>query len=88
MAKNAENAVKKQETNFFGKAVNWFKNIGTYLKEVFAETKKLTWPTKKELINYTIAVIAFVALMALVIWVLDLIFSNAISALAKIKIGG
>lgn len=88
MAKNVEKAVKKQEANFFGKAVNWFKNIGTYFKEVFSETKKLTWPTKKELINYTIAVIAFVAFMALLIWVLDLIFSNAISALAKIKIGG
>lgn len=88
MAKNAETAVKKQETGFFGKVVNWFKGIGTYVKEVFAETKKLTWPTRKELINYTIAVIAFVALMALLIWVLDLIFSNAISALASIKLGG
>lgn len=88
MAKNAEKALKKQETNFFRKVGLWFKNIGTYFKDVFSETKKLTWPTKKELINYTIAVIVFVAFMALLIWVLDLIFSNGISLLAGIKIGG
>ncbi|MBQ3938779.1 MAG: preprotein translocase subunit SecE [Clostridia bacterium] len=69
------------------KKPNIFKRIGTYLKEVFSETKKLTWPSKKEIIQYTLAVIAFVGLMALIMWVLDLAFSNGVSALANIKIG-
>lgn len=80
-------AVKKSGPNFFQKVGGFFKKIGTYFKEVFSETKKLTWPSKKEVINYTLAVIGFVALMALIMWVLDLAFSNAMSALAKIKIG-
>ena len=82
MAKN-ENAEKKSGT----KKPNIFKRIGTYFKEVFSETKKLTWPSKKEVIQYTLAVIAFVGLMALIMWVLDLAFSNGVSALASIKIG-
>lgn len=65
----------------------FFKRIGNYFKEVFSETKKLTWPTRKEVINYTLAVIGFVALMALIMWLLDLAFSNGVSALASIKIG-
>ncbi|MBO4878757.1 MAG: preprotein translocase subunit SecE [Clostridia bacterium] len=76
-----------KKTGFFSKIGGFFKKIGTFFKEVFSETKKLTWPTKKEVINYTIAVIAFVALMALIMWLLDLAFSNGVNALAGIKIG-
>ncbi|MBQ7061599.1 MAG: preprotein translocase subunit SecE [Clostridia bacterium] len=79
---------KKAKVGFFQKIGNFFKNIGTYFKEVFSETKKLTWPSRKEVISYTLAVIGFVALMALFMWVLDLAFSNGVSALASIKIGG
>lgn len=46
-----------------------------YFKEVVGEVKKLTWPTRKELVNYTLTVIAFVLAMATVIGVLDVIFS-------------
>ena len=84
MAKNAENAVKKQETNFFGKAVNWFKNIGTYLKEVFAETKKLTWPTKKELINYSVVVFVFMIVMGVIIGVIDFAAGELVNLIVKL----
>ena len=79
---------KKEKVGFFKKIGNFFKKIGTYFKDVFSETKKLTWPSRKEVIQYTLAVIGFVALMALIMWVLDLAFSNGVSALASIKIGG
>ena len=46
-----------------------------YLREVTGEIKKLTWPTRKELVNYTLTVIAFVVAMAAIIGVLDLLFS-------------
>lgn len=77
--------VKKDNAN---KKDNWFaktgKALAKYFKEVTGEVKKLSWPTKKELINYTLAVIAFVALMAVIMWVLDLGFSNGIKLLASI----
>ena len=87
MAKNTPAKPKENKPNIFARIGRWFKNIGTYIKDVFSETKKLSWPSKKEVINYTLAVIGFVALMALIIWVLDLAFSKGIQALASIKIG-
>lgn len=77
----ANNETKKK-TGFFEKIGNFFKGIGKYFKEVFAEVKKLTWPTKKELINYTIAVIVFCALMAIIIGLLDLAFGSGFNFLA------
>lgn len=83
-----DNANKKDKANFFVKIGRWFaktgKALAKYFKEVTGEVKKLSWPTKKELINYTLAVIAFVALMAVIMWVLDLGFSNGIKLLASI----
>ena len=49
-----------------------------YLKGVRAELKKVNWPTKKELTNYTVVVLATTFAMALVIWGLDLIFQNLV----------
>ena len=76
---NKEDAKK---VGFFGKIANFFKGIGKYFKEVWAEVKQLTWPTKKELINYCLAVIAFCALMAIIIGLLDFAFGTAFHALA------
>ena len=45
--------------------------IRKYFKEVGGELKKVTWPTKKELINYTGVVIVFVLVFAVVIGAMD-----------------
>ncbi len=76
------NNEKKEKVSFFRKIGNFFKGIGKYFKEVWAEVKQLTWPTRKELINYCLAVIAFCALMAIIIGLLDLAFGSAFQALA------
>lgn len=44
-----------------------------------AELKKVTWPTRKDLINYTAIVLAFMVLMAVVVGVLDIGASQLIS---------
>ena len=36
-----------------------------------AELKKVIWPTKKELINYTSVVIVMCVVVALVVWIVD-----------------
>lgn len=77
-------AVKGEKPGFFKKIGMFFSKIGKYFKEVIAEVSKLSWPTKKEIVNYTLAVIGFVALMALIMWVLDLGFSEGVKALASI----
>lgn len=36
-----------------------------------AELKKVIWPTRKELINYTTVVIVMCVVVALVVWIID-----------------
>ncbi len=55
-----------------------------YLKEVAGEVKKLSWPTFKDLLSRTGAVVTFVAAMAVLIGVLDLLFSQGIKLIALI----
>ena len=48
------------------------------------EVKKLSWPTKKEIVSYTLTVIAFILLMAVVIYALDLVFGEGLGLLASL----
>ena len=50
-------------------------SITTFLSETKVELKKVTWPTKQELIANTIVVIIAVVLCAALIWIIDSIFS-------------
>ena len=48
--------------------------VVTFFKEVKSELKKVVWPSKKQLINNTLIVIAAVLIIGVVIWVFDAIF--------------
>lgn len=62
MAKN-EKDVKKQKNS-------------SYFKEMKAELKKVVWPTPKELFDNTVAVIAFVLIIAIIVFVSDICFDS------------
>ena len=70
----AQNEAKKP--NFFKRVWNWLKNlfvtIGKAFYNMFHEMKKVTWPTKKHLINYSLVVLAFMVLMGIIIGLFDL----------------
>ena len=57
--------------------------IKNYFKGVKAELKKVNWPSKKELTNYTVVVLATCTVMTIVIWGLDLIFENVIKLIVS-----
>ena len=69
---NNANAVKPSEGNRF---VNWCKNLGpnlvTSFREMAAELKKVAWPSKKEMLNYTLVVLGFMVVMGIVIQLID-----------------
>jgi len=44
-------------------------------KQVTEELKKVKWPTKKEMMKYTLAVIIFISIFGLYFFGLDAIFS-------------
>ncbi|MGJ0848677.1 preprotein translocase subunit SecE [Tissierella praeacuta DSM 18095] len=52
--------------------------MSTYFRGVKAEMKKVIWPGKKELINYTGVVIMISAIIAIVVWVLDLLIHGVL----------
>ena len=64
MAKKEEKAVKEN------------KNKKSFFKGFKAELKKVSWPTPKQLVNNTIAVITIVLITALIVFVLDLAFES------------
>lgn len=52
--------------------------MSTYFRGVRAEMKKVIWPSRKELINYTGVVIMISALVAIIVWVLDLVIHGGL----------
>lgn len=47
------------------------KQFHAYAQESIAETRKVVWPTRKETIQTTAIVFAFVVVMALFLWAVD-----------------
>jgi preprotein translocase subunit SecE len=58
-----------------GAAVAWFtvpgREFAVFAGEAIAEVKKVVWPTRKETIQTTAAVFAFVLVMAVFLWLSD-----------------
>jgi preprotein translocase subunit SecE len=49
-----------------------------FLKEVRQELKKVNWPTRREMIAYTVVVLAAVVVLTSLVFGLDLGFSKAV----------
>lgn len=49
--------------------------VSGYFKGVWAELKKVHWPTRKELVTYTGVVIVSVIIVAVALWIVDSVFS-------------
>jgi len=58
-----------------GAAVSWFTEPGrrfyAFSQEAATETKKVVWPSRKETVQTTGIVFAFVLVMAIVLWTTD-----------------
>ena len=84
MSENKE--VKK--VGFFTRAVNFCKALPTRISNAFknmaAELKKVAWPSKKDLINYSIVVIGFVVVLAVIVGVLDTASSFVVKQLIEL----
>lgn len=54
-----------------------FKSIATYCKESYGElVHKVTWPTRKELINSAVIVLSASIVIAIVVWLMDMVFDK------------
>jgi len=55
-----------------------------YAQESVAETKKVVWPSRKETVQTTGVVLAFVVVMAVFLWIVDALLALAV----KFLLGG
>ncbi|MDP4690215.1 MAG: preprotein translocase subunit SecE [Candidatus Nanopelagicales bacterium] len=55
-----------------------FGRLALFLRQVVAELRKVIWPTRKELVTYTIVVIVFVAVMAAIVAAYDFVFTRGV----------
>ena len=74
MAKEAKNKEKKMKDNTSKK--NSKKKKKNFFKSVKAELKKVIWPTPKQLLNNTLAVIVSVVIVGVIVFLLDLCFEK------------
>lgn len=58
--------------------------IRTYVTEVKAESKKVTWPTKKEVRDTTIVVIIAVFIFGIYLYLVDLVLLTVLDRLMKV----
>ena len=57
--------------------------IFNYIKKVYIEMRKVTWPTRTDLTNSTIVVIVISAIVAVIIFVLDSIFAGVLGLILR-----
>lgn len=76
MAKSIAARTADSDENGVEKTPGFFGRIFQFLREVIAELKKVTTPTGKELVQYVIIVLLFVAFMLLLISGLDYLFGQ------------
>jgi preprotein translocase subunit SecE len=53
-------------------------SIRQFLKEVRQELKKVAWPSRKELVGYTVVVLVAVVFLTSLVFLMDLAFSKAV----------
>jgi len=61
------------------------KRMKQFISEVVAEMKKVSWPSREELIGSTVVVFAVVAILSLYIGVLDVVINKVLEIVVTRK---
>ena len=81
-------AAKKEKNNAPAKKAVDFKAIGAKVKKFFkdfkGEWKKVTWPSKKTVLNHSLVVIVVVAVVGVVLFAMDTGLSSIIDGLVSL----
>ena len=64
-----------------GKLKEQWIRLKTFFQDVWAELKKTTWPSRKEVRNTTIVVVAFVLVCAAYLYVVDIVLQSGMEKL-------
>lgn len=67
----AKQTAGTQKQNFIGKSIQ-------FLREVKAELKKVTWPSRKQTVGSTIVVVILVMIVSTFLWLVDSFLANIV----------
>ena len=62
------------------KRPGWPSRVALFNRQVVSELRKVIWPTRNELVTYTIVAIVFVSAMVAFVGLLDYLFTKAVFA--------
>lgn len=57
-----------------------------FIREVGSELQKVSWPTRQEVVSYSVVVIVSVVVIATIIFAMDYVFTKAVLALFGVKV--
>ncbi len=60
------------------------RKITKFFRDVIRELKKVTWPTRKALLSYTLVVIVTLIIFAIILGIFDFIFLQVVDLLLSI----
>jgi preprotein translocase subunit SecE len=69
--------------NFFKRIASSFVNFGNFMKDVRSELRKVTWPTKQDIISSTTVVIVCSILIGVYLWLNDFVFSKLLALIIR-----
>ena len=67
-----------KESTALSKPKQWWLSTREFFRDTNAEMRKVTWPTKNEVVGTTVVVIIATLVFALFLWACDLLFFRAI----------
>lgn len=69
---------KQKRTGFFGRIIQWF-------ADVRMELRRVIWPSRQELKNYSVGVIITLIVLGIVIWLIDMGLVSLLSLFAGLR---
>lgn len=76
------NTKKEKKDNFFKRTG---RKIAGFFKGIYAELKKVTWPTKRDVIIGTLSVLAFCLVVGAIIWLADFGLDSLMRFITRFK---
>ena len=72
---------KEKKPNFFKKVGN---AVAGFFKGIVSEIKKVTWPTKKQVVSNTLSVLTFCLVVGVIIWLSDFGLDALMSLISRL----
>ena len=72
---------EEKETSLVARPKEWVASTREFFRDTNAEMKKVTWPTRNEVVGTTTVVIVATIVFALFLWGCDVVFYKAIDFL-------